>query len=256
MDEIKPGSVTINLEKPEKKEEVKEEKLDISAQIEKLSKTVNYLSANLRHDDKLAKRVEEIYEKLSSKEPTDPINTGDPLDDLAQKDWKAAVKQLAREEAVAIRNKERETENIAKTQDYISSVLEKSKSEVMSKHPEIETDPTSDKAQIFQRIVREHPDYLTNPYGPKLAMNDMENELREKGWIDPDTNKRVDKEVNRRERLVKTASPKDKSSEGNKIVLDSDAQNFCKANRIPYEDYAKYVKTLSGGGKEGVTVNE
>ncbi len=256
MEDLKPGEIAIDTNASEKKviEPQAEDKFgELSSQIDKLAKTVNFLSANHRHDDKLAKRVEEIYEKINTKEPEVAVENLDELDQLAQKDWKAAVRKLAKEEAAEIRKAEREEENRIKTNQYLSSALEKSKSEVMARHPEIETDPSSEKAQIFQRIVREHPDYLTNPYGPKLAMNDMEDELRAKGYVDPDTNKRVETEVNRRTRINKTIIPKSKADSDSKIILDRDEQEFCRVNGIPYEDFAKNKKTLSGGDKEGVT---
>ena len=258
MEEIKPGEVMIDLEASEKKvvEPKAEDKFgDVASQLDKLIKTVNFLSAGRRHDDKLEQRINEIYEKLNTKEPEVTPENLDELDQLAQKDWKSAVRKLAKEEAESIRKVEREEENRIKTNQYLSSALEKSKQEVMARHPEIENDPTSEKAQIFQRIVQEHPDYLTNPYGPKLAMNDMESELRSKGWIEPDINKRVEKEVDRRSRVIKTNISKDKVTSDSKITLDATEQEFCKVNSIPYEDYAKNKKTLLGGGTEGVTVN-
>jgi len=256
MDELKPGEVSVDLNSLEKK--VEEPKMEdkygeLSSQIDKLAKTVNYLSANHRHDDKLAKRVEEIYERLNTKEA--PVEKLDELDELAQRDWKKAVETVAERVAERKEKERTEKENLARTQVYLSNVLEQSKAEVMKRHPEIETDPTSEKAQIFARIVKEKPDYLTNPYGPTLAMRDMEDELRQKGHIDPDTNKFIEKEANRRLRTVKTNLSKDRATDDGKIVLDRSEQEFCKINGIAYEDYAKNKRTLSGGA-EGVTVNE
>jgi hypothetical protein len=81
----------------------------------------------------------------------------------------------------------------------------------------------------------------------------MEAELRAEGYVDPDVNKRVETEVNRRTRINKTIIPKSKADSDGKIILDRDEQEFCKVNGIPYEDFAKNKKTLSGGDKEGVT---
>ena len=254
-DDLKPGEIAVDLDSQEKKTVEPKAEVDLSAQLEKLSKTVNFLSAGRRHDDSLEKKINEIYEKLNTKEPETTPENLDEIDQLAQKDWKKAVETLADRRFEERMKKEREQDNLKKTQEYLSGALEKSKLEVMSRHPEIETDPTSEKAQIFQRIVQAHPDYLTNPYGPKLAMNDMEDELRTKGWLEPDIVRRVEKEAERRSRVVKTNISKDRAVNEGKITLDATEQEFCKTNDIPYEDYAKNKKTLLGGGTEGVTVN-
>jgi len=255
MDEItEPGSVEVNLDPtPEVPEEDKFGKL--SEQLEKLNKTVNYLSANRRHDDKLAKRVDEIYEKMNAPEPEIPPVEMDELDQLAQKDWKKAVSLVA-EQIVERKDRERrETENAIKIQNYQAGILEQSKSKVRDRHPDIETDPASDKARMFTRILEQNPDYINNPRGPELAMRDMEEELRQKGHLDPSTAKLIEKEADRRTRVVRTSVSRDKAVSEGKITLSKDDQEFCKLNNISFEDFAKNKKTLSGGDTEGVTVN-
>lgn len=256
-DENKPGEVEVDLDKaPEKTPEEKEaEKLTkINDQLEKLGKTVNYLSANRRHEDGLSKKVDEIYEKLNTKEPDPEPVEMDELDQIAQKDWKKGVGMIV-EQVFEKREKERkESENTSKIQEYNSGILERSKDKVRDRHPEIESDPTSDKARIFKKILAENPDYINNPRGPELAMRDMEEELRNNGVIDPNTNRLIEKEADRRTRIVKTNVSKDNAVSENKITLTKDDQEFCKLNNIPYDEFAKNKKTLSGGGKEGVEV--
>jgi len=125
----------------------------------------------------------------------------DEWDIKVQKNWRGTVEELAdaRAEAKfkALREAEKAQEAAEREQREISDLLSKNKFAVMQRHPELD-DPTSDKARTFQEVISRNPSYLTNPYGPVLAMRDMEDELRSQGkLVDEPTKKIVETEVQR-----------------------------------------------------------
>ena len=187
-------------------------------------------------------RLDEIAQGIKPKAPDVPQ---DEWDEKIQKDWKGTVRELARLEAQELRKQEIETQRVRDEETKSSQLLENNKRTVMQRHPELE-DVSSEKYMLFRQIVEKTPDYKTNPFGPVLAMRDMEDELRSQGkLIDEPTKKIVDNEVNRRARTSATVVPNGNGSSVNKIVLTKDEKQYCDDHRIKYETFASTKQKLS-----------
>lgn len=251
--EIKPGEeVTVELDdnnEPIKAaEKQKEEPRYVRP--EDLEEKLKKQNAQYFHEQrKLSEKIDKLTSHLQT--PAQPAKKEEPADEWdlkIQKDWKGTVRELARLEAQELRRQEVEQSRVHNEQEKRVTLLEGNKRKVLDKHPELE-DSASDKAVVFQKIISQNPDYLYDPFGPVLAMRDMEDELRSRGQIiDEPTKNIVDKEVNRRARTNASAVPQGSSANGNKIVLTKDEREFCDHNGIKYDAYAKNRKMTSNQG--------
>lgn len=236
---VKPAEV-----KKEEPRYVRLEDLD-----EKLKKSNAAYFAEQR---KISQQLRDLTERI---QPTNKVQTqkpdapADEYDELVQKDWKQAVRRLSEERYQELRKEELERQKTQNEQQRRSELLETNKRKVMERHPDLE-DPGSEKARIFQEIVSKNQDYLSDPFGPVLAMRDMEDELRSQGKIiDKPTQQIVEKELNRRTRTGAGAIPGGtQNGNSNKVVLTKEEREFCDHNGIKYESYAKNRRAISVNG--------
>jgi len=198
---------------------------------------------------KIQAMLERLETGLKPKEVV-PATPANEWDEKVQKNWKGTVEELADARAEAkfkqLRDAERAEEQAERQRNETTELLNKNKIAVMQRHPELD-DPTSDKAQTFQQVIQRNPSYLVNPYGPVLAMRDMEDELRSKGIvIDEPTKKIVDTEINRRARTSGSAVPNGNgTASANKIVLSKEERQYCDDHKIKYESFAQTKHKLS-----------
>lgn len=173
----------------------------------------------------------------------------DEIDTIAQTDWKRAVR-MVNDQWYAEKKKEEQQQITVQSRivEEQTKMLENLKV-VASRYPELETDPTSEKTQIFQSILEQNPDWKTNPLGPLLTMHEMEDELRKKGYAIDGAPKET--ESQRLQRVSSTGLPASKPVSSDKVVLTREQKAFCDENGMSYADYAR---TLKAGGKEGVTI--
>lgn len=253
VDDIQDHAIEVDLDKPVEgttKPASSEPKYVTVDELEKIRKQLNGLSY-------MGRQFQEVSRKLDSLQyqPTQRIQSNgvkDPYDELVEKDWKQAVRTLAREEAEAIRQ-------VQVAQDYQRweeqqkvNLLEQSKQKVMAKYPEIQ-DQNSEIAKKYMRILTQNQDYLRNNRGPLLAMRDMEDELLSEGRLDEFTKKAVDREVSRQVRAGVATLPRASNGAGssNKVTLTRDQKELCDHNNIRYEDYAAMLKRQQlGSGRE------
>lgn len=175
----------------------------------------------------------------------------DELDELAQKDWKAAVSKITETKVQEILAKEKKTVEAASRQMSEATLMEENSQIVLSKHAEL-GDGTSEKSQLFQDILSQNPRWRTSPDGPLLTMYKMEDELRKRGYV-IDTPHRVDTEADRIGRVTAASLPAARtSSASNKIILTREQREFCEQNGIGYEDYARTLK--KSGDREGIAI--
>jgi len=243
--ELDDKNQPIQAKEPEKVEP----KYVTAEEFQKTQKAINYQSTVLR-------KLEDTLKNLNAPRATVPnpeLNgKEDELDTLVQTDWKAAVKRLARDEAAELRKSEREAERVQSEQERTLKLLEDNKRKVIERHKEL-MDETSDKSQIFQEIISEHPEYLSNPFGPVLTMNEMENRLRADGkFVEPVVKETIDKEVARRARTGATSvTPSSGGGSSKSVTLTRDEREFCDSQGIKYEQYAS-MKSRTNQKAEGV----
>ena len=251
-----PKSLEVNLDpKP-----IEVQKPTISMEeMEKLHKRNEYLSRNL---EKSMKRIEELLTQPRPVQQPEPVQQSedevlDELDVLAQKDWKAAVKKLGRQEAEAyVREILAHQQQEAKIMQQQSS-LDKSRNRVLSEFPDLK-DESSELHQLYSEALelekQDDPDVIYNPRGPEVVRDRMKELARERNvTLKPDReviDKKVNEEVNRRNRTVA-------SSVYGKPASQSGSLFFELAQRlgIPYEQLAKVKKQGANNYKEGVTVS-
>ena len=167
------------------------------------------------------------------------VPNADDLDKLAEKDWKAAVRQIVRAESQAVIAEERKRQEESAVITESRQAQEKNAQAVLSKHPELD-DPTSEKAQIWQQILSENPRWVQSPDGPLLVMYRMEEVLRGKGYV-------VDKKPETRRVADTSLRPSRPVAPTGKVVLTREQREFCDNNGISYEEYAKTLRMQETG---------
>ena len=196
-----------------------------------------------------------VFFATSCEEPVDL----DEIDQLAQKDWKAAVKKLGADEAKRVLDEERaQKEALAKQQDQVA-ILNASRAKVASKY-NLE-DENSEEYKLYTEAMNENPQFLSNPYGPELTMYEMEKKMRSKGLKLPeerqDFNNEVDLETQRRERIgAGGATPPGSAGGSGKVTLTTQQVQFARENNIPLEAMAKMAKLQASDYQEGVSVDD
>ena len=173
----------------DKKETPKqEEKQTVS--LDEFNKALKRMEYQSRQAEKLRKELKErdntVRQVLIGKKEGEEI---DPLDEIAQKDWKKAVRMLAQQEL-------QEQAKVLKKQEEnnkLVSELENSKSRVREKYPQLD-DENSEEARLYIDVINENPNLSRNPYGPELAMYKMEEKMRTMGKVPPQVKAIVDKE--------------------------------------------------------------
>ena len=239
-------------ESTEKKAESSEAKYVTVEELEKIRKQLNGLSY-------LGRQFQEVSKKIDTLQPQErqvaPSGTKDPYDEIVEKDWKQAVRILAREEAEIMRQQTIQAESVRYMEQKKVSILEDSKSKVREKYPEID-DQNSELSKRYISILNKNQDYLRNERGPVLAMRDMEDELKSEGRLDEYTRKAVEKEVSRQVRTGATAGVRTQSANGNgnKISLTREQKEICDNNNIRYETYALMLKKQAESGSRQVEV--
>ena len=173
------------------------------------------------------------------------------IDKLAQTDWKAAVNKLSELKFQELRQKEQHDIERVTQETLITQKMETNSQAVLSRHPEL-NEADSEKSQLFQGILNQHPDWRTSPEGPLLTMYEMENQLRSKGYdVDHVVAKKVEEEQNRIAKAQGNALAASRlNMTSGKVVLTKEQKDFCDFNGISYEEYARTLRQT--GAKMGV----
>ena len=175
----------------------------------------------------------------------------DEIDKLAQKDWKAAVKKLALEEAQRHLQETIQFRGQQETEMLRQQVVEKSRNFVLSQYPQL-ADESSDERKVFNQVWNENPTLWNNPEGHRLAMYEMEERIRAMGRTPKRVKYEVDKEVKRQLRANISQVSGNGGPSSNKYVLTKEQQEVCDQLGIKYEDYAKTARALEN--KEDITI--
>ena len=258
--ETEDGGVEVSVEEetPETtvEEKKEEEKKEVSIKQDPLKNKV------YAHDRILAnvqKSIEELKNIMLENSPSSKVALEqevelDELDKLAQKDWKAAVSKLAEAKTKELLNAEKRQIEEERYNLNLNQLMEQNSQTVLNRHPEL-ADEDSEKSQIFQDILNKTPRWRTSPDGPLLTMNEMENELRGRGYdVDGAISKSIEAEKNRLVRTTAATLPSSRTilTTGNKVVLTREQKEFCDQNGISYEEYARTLK--KSGDKGGIEI--
>ncbi len=236
---------------PAPKEEPKYVRLE---DLEKINQQItNTREWNNRKISSLESKFDQWLKAQAAPRPQAPAQTQvapDEWETKLQKDWKGTVEELSEKKARELYRQMREEENAINAQNIErqrnAQLLENNKSKVLERHKDL-MDETSEKANIYREVLQEKPEYLNNPFGPVLAMRDMEDRLREMGHIDEPIQKVVQKEVFRQQRAGASVAPRGTQTTGkNTITLSKEQRELCDVNGWKYEEYAKNMKMLSG----------
>lgn len=156
-------------------------------------------------------------------------------DALARQDWQTAVDMRA---IISARKVQEEVKRV----DATTKSLNDAKDRVLQRHPEL-ADATSDKGQIYLKILDKNPEYLSMSKGPILAMRDMEDEMEVQGYSKEEifeTTKAVaQNEKTRVARGSLTGGGRMPEKTGRTVQLSKDDMEFCKTQGIDPVDYAK-----------------
>lgn len=246
-----PSSVTVELDdnnqpiaqKEEKKEEPKYVTADQIAAM--VAESIKKATAPLYYEMRKSREPQ----TTPTPQPVTPKPEPTEWDQRLQKDWKGTVEELAEQKAKSIIAQEKELQKQEAEKQRVANLLESNKSDVMKRHPELEEEG-SQKQELYRQVLVEHPEYLANPFGPKLAMYDMEERLRQMGVVDNTTKQVVQKEVARQVRTNGAAIPKGTTSTSTKsVTLTKEQKEFCDTNNIKYENYVRMLKRTGQGAE-------
>ena len=236
--EVKPDPKP-ELPQPDSRfEEYEEEK-------KKLERDRNALGFQNRKLEEELKRQKELLERIQ-RQTEKPVSVEDDFEreseKVAESDWKKAVdmraKRIAEEKIKEILEKRDQEAQLRQTQQQTESVFEQSKSEVITRHPEL-LDENSEKFKAYTQVINENPELLRYPTGPKIAMRLMETRFTSQPQEEVDRLKRV--------AAGSVTTSRINSSVPGKIPLSKEQQEFCKANGIKFEAYAKSLSSSSKG---------
>ena len=250
------SQVVVDLEKkPEEKQEPKQE-VKSSPSTPEISKLNNTIAYQTRKLEQAMRELQEMREQLSSrpKQTVQQQNTViDPIDEVAQRDWKQGVRQLVDPEIeakiqAAFDKREQAQRELLRKQS-LESELDKSKRRVLDKYPEIDDD-SSEASSLYRQVINEDQTILSNIHGPEIAMYRMEERMRQMGKTPSSAKPFVDREVSRLARAGASNVSGRQASPNGKITLSKDQKEFCDHHSIPYEQYAKNLKANADRGVE------
>lgn len=207
-----------------------------------------------KKDEEIERQLREISQRLQGAVVPKKEGPEDEWDKKVQTNWKGTVEELADRRAEAkikeFTDRQAAEQRTFNEQQRVNNLRQDNIKKALTRHPELD-DNSSEKAQIYRGIVEKNPQYLTDPSGPILAMRDMEDELRDQGkLVDEPTRRVVEKEVIRQTRAAASQTPSGTKSRANVIVLTKDEKEFCDANDLKYEHFARSKRAI--GQKEGV----
>jgi len=139
-------------EKPKEKKEERSEKPQLD--VNEVSKALKRMEYQARSLEKARREIEELKQNIvkltpEQKEADEQV---DPLDEIAQKDWKKAVRMLAQQE---LEERDKQIKE-RQAKESIVNDLEKSKQLVREKYPTID-DETSEEASLYLEVLNENP---------------------------------------------------------------------------------------------------
>ena len=143
----------------------------------------NGYQAIQRINNKLQQEVEQLRGKPAPTSATEGRAT-DPWASIENGQvWKETISKMAQEEAKRLFEQQ---QVLTQQQQQFASedaIREHWKQKVTEEFPDLGPagDANSEVSTTFNKILNEHPEYLKNPYGPRLAMLDLKEQLQTTG---------------------------------------------------------------------------
>ena len=201
-------------------------------------------STRIQQDkERLQREVEQLKAQVvkpapDAKDPWSGIENGQV--------WRAEIEKLATQKAHEIITQKAAEQS---TQQYLhqqAQTLDTSKRAVIAKYPDLDPDagnPDTVVSKAYVSVIAEHPDWLTNPYGPTLAMYAMEEKLKTEANGAPSVGKS-------RIASASLLPPRQGAPATGRITLTREQKAFCDRQQMKYEDYAKVATALEQGAVE------
>lgn len=157
--------------------------------------------------------------------------------------WKAEIERVADQKAEEKLNAWQAQQQSEAVHAQHRQTLDASKQQVIQKYPDLHPDTgTTDSlvAKTYLAVLGEHPDWLTNPYGPQLAMYAMEDKLK--------TEAATAHGAGTSRSAVTSLTPSRQGPHGpERLTLTREQKAFCDRNSLKYEDYIKTATALEQG---------
>jgi len=125
-------------------------------------------------------RQENVYYRNLASNPTESVPATQPQADVSwnekwEQDPEQAGKELARKEAQAVYQKQRQ-------QEQFMNLKQSSVDKVKARHPDLfnsdgSVNRQSPKFKMYDQVARENPEYINLRKGPELAMREMEDRI-------------------------------------------------------------------------------
>ena len=211
----------------------------------RLKQTEDRLHGAYRINEKLQKELEQIKTQLPK--PTSEIKSDDPWSTIENgPKWKSEIERLAEakaEEKLKSWQSEQYNQTLVKQQQ---ETLESSKRSVISKYPDLDPEagnPDTPISKAYVSVLNEHPDWLTNPYGPQLAMYAMEEKLAKDSVPTGGPAKS-------RASITSLSPSRPTTTGGERVTLTREQKAFCDRHNMKYEDFIKTATALEQGALE------
>lgn len=264
-----PASVVIDLaEKPvqdEKKQEGVQGKDESFSQylqrIEQLERKLeNQRSASVRVQDGMRKEIADLRatkQVVQDRKPS--AQESDKFHQLIQEGRdREAVELVVQERIQKAMENDRLDREIKNAEQKRVSILEESTKWVTAKYPQLDPakgDSEDPFSQVFDQVVNEHPEWHSDPWGPRLALQEAEHRAQQLG-LSLKPQKAVGngtKPAGGGNRVPIGSLPRSRQDlRSTEVVMSSEEKALCDRNGWKYEDYKRNQKQLEQGGSLSV----
>lgn len=207
----------------------------------------NFRHGAYRVQDDLKKENDRLKQQAGLPKPS--VDQKDPWAGIENgQQWKAEIEKLAEEKAVQrlqVWQLEQQQQQVVQFQ---RNTQEASKSRVIAKYPDLHPDTgTVDSVvgKAYLNVLNEHPDWITNPYGPELAMYAMEEKLKAESTTTP-----AGGPAKSRTAATSLQPSRPLASGGERYTLTREQKAFCDRHSIKYEEFLKNATALEQGAVE------
>ena len=261
IDELEDEKVQVVNNEPDEKDEKK-----VDVRIDDKEKESPYVSKDeweksQKRNEFLNRKLEKTLKQLETftsggyrKQESKPVEipeditklTPEQINVIAEHDWQRAVDIKAEIRARKIIEDDRKVTAEESRKAGLVNSLERSKSKVRSRYPDIDSDD-SEVSSLYIKVINEDPSLLHNVHGPEIAMYRMEEEMRKLGKQPQQAKQifdaKVEAELQRRERTGAGNLPRGSNPSDTGVVTLTEREiGLADRAGIPRAEYAKMYK--------------